>query len=155
VLLKVLSWHAPSEGSFWSIGRSWLHAGQPAEALANFEQESSAGLREMGMIMALHDLGRMDEFEERFAGLRDNDADAESIARIYSWVGNNDKAFEWLDKMIAADGLDSLQRAQGEFYENITSDPRWRVLRDKYGYEDEPVEAIEFNYSLPPGVALD
>ena len=22
-------------------------------------------------------------------------------------------------------------------------------------YDDEPVEAIEFNYSLPPGVALD
>jgi len=155
VLRKVLSWHAPSEGSFWSIGRYWLFAGRPDEALAVFEQESDAGLRDMGVIMALHDLGRMDEFEERFASLRGDEPDAESIARIYAWIGNNDEAFEWLDTMIAADGPDSLRGVRGGFFEKIISDPRWRVLRDKYGYEDEPVEVIEFNYSLPPGVALD
>ena len=155
VLQRVLSWHAPNEGSFWSIGRSWLFAGRPAEALANFEQETSAKLGEMGKIMALHDLGRMDEFEERFAGLRDNDANAENIARIYAWTGNNDKAYEWLDTMIAVDGPDSLRRVQGDFYRNLLADPRWRVLRDQHGYDDKPAEAIEFNFSLPPGVALD
>ena len=74
VLRKVLSWHAPSEGSFWSIGRYWLFAGRPDEALAVFEQESDAGLRDMGVIMALHDLGRMDEFEERL------------LHRVLGWI---------------------------------------------------------------------
>jgi len=155
VLRKVLAWHAPSEGYFWSVGRGWLLAGLPEKALDTFEQETSAGLRKMGVIMALHDLGRKNEFEERFAGLRRAEPDAESIARIYAWVGNNDKAFEWLDRMVATNGPETLQHAQGEFYKKITSDPRWRVLRDKHGYHDEPVDAIEFDFELPPGASID
>lgn len=155
VLQKILSWHTPNEWVFWSIGRSLLLAGLPEEALAAFEQESPANNREMGVIMALHDLGRMQEFEKRFAGFRNNGPDSEAIARIYAYAGNNDKAFEWLDKMIAADGPETLRNANGDLYTKITSDPRWRALRDKYGYHDEPVEAVEFNYSLPAGVAID
>ena len=145
----------------WSIGVSWLLAGFPDKALVAFELESLDGNREMGTIMALHDLRRMDEFEARLASFRnetEGGAGAESLARIYAWVGDNDKAFEWLDKMIVQDGSEMVANIDTELYAKIKSDPRWRTLRDKYGYHDEPiepVEAIEFRYSLPTGVSND
>jgi len=105
--------------------------------------------------MALHDLGRMDEFEARFAKFRNDNGNAESIARIYAWIGNNDKAFEWLDEMVAVEGPENLRDIDTDLYEKIKSDPRWRALRDKYGYHDRRVGAIEFRYTLPPGVSID
>ena len=160
-LEEFLSWHAPSGGSYWSIGVSWLLAGFPDRALAAFELESLEGNREMGTIMALHDLGRMDEFETRFAILR-NDAEsggeAEAIARIYAWIGSNDEAFEWLNKGVELDGPKILAQIDTDLYAKIKPDPRWRTLRDKYVYHDEPiepVEAIEFRYTLPTGVSND
>jgi hypothetical protein len=64
-------------------------------------------------IFALHDLGRMEEFEEEFQQLRsDPDQSPEGIARIYAWTGNNDLALEWLEKMIVADGPEELGRLQ-------------------------------------------
>ncbi len=156
VLEEFLSWHAPTGGAYWSIGVSWLIAGLPDKSLAAFEMESLDGNREMGTIMVLHDLGRMDEFETRFASLR-NDAQgngyAESIARIYAWVGDNDKAFEWLDKMIALDGPGMVRHIDIPLYVKIMPDPRWRALRDKYGFHDEPVGVIEFSYTLPTSVS--
>jgi tetratricopeptide (TPR) repeat protein len=161
VLEEFLSWHAPTGGSYAQIGTSWLLAGFPDRALAAFEMESEDGNREMGTIMALHDLGRMDEFETRFASLR-NDAeggrDAEGIAQIYAWIGSNDEAFEWLDKMVAFGGSEMLAQIGGDLYAKIEPDPRWSALREKYGYHDkpiEPVEAIEFRYTLPTGVSND
>ena len=154
-LEQILTWHAPTSGYYWSLGVSWLVAGDPEKALATFEKELDEGLGEMGAIMALHDLGRMDEFRSRFTAMREDDPSTESVARIYAWVGNNDKAFEWLDKMVAIEGPRMLAAIDTDLYEKITSDPRWRALRDKHGFYDKPVEAIEFNYALPPGMSID
>jgi hypothetical protein len=48
-----------------------------------------------------------------------------------------------------------LAAIDSDLYEKIKSDPRWRTLRDKHGYYDKPVVAIEFNYALPPGMSID
>lgn len=154
-LEEILSWHAPTTGYYWSLGVGWLVAGVPEKALAAFENELSDGNRELGATMALHDLGRMVEFESRFAKYRNDNGNAESIARIYAWIGNNDKAFEWLDEMVAVQGPELLRLIDTDLYEKIKTDPRWRALRDKYGYHDEPVEAVKFKYTLPPGVSID
>ncbi len=154
-LEQILTWHAPTPGYYWALGVSWLVPGVPEKALATFEKELDEGLGEMGTIMALHDLGRMDEFDARFAAMREDDPSTEIIARIYAWVGNNDKAFEWLDEMVATEGPGMLAAIDSDLYEKIKSDPRWRTLRDKHGYYDKPVVAIEFNYALPPGMSID
>ena len=109
----------------------------------------------MGAIMALHDLGHREEFEARFSHFRDEDGEVESVARIYAWIGDNDRAFEWLDKTIEVHGPDVLASIDSDLYAKIKSDPRWRSMRDKYGYFDTPVEAVEFTYSLPPGASIN
>lgn len=134
----------------------WLHAGHPDKALDAFQKELDEGTRDYAIIFALHDLGRMEEFESRFAEKRqDGDQGAEGIARIYAWMGNNDKAFEWLDKAVDEEGPYLVGIINTDYYEKIKSDPRWRALREKHGYFDDQIEAIEIEVTLPPGVTID
>jgi adenylate cyclase len=147
-------WQVPVAGLYWEVGRGWLLAGEAEKALAAFDKEILEGNRELGRAMALHDLGRLDEFESQFAALRDR-ADAEAIARVYAWMGDNDKAFEWLDRAVEANGPRVLGGINTPLYDKIKSDPRWRELRDHHGIFDVQVEAIEFDYSLAPGLASD
>ena len=154
-LLSILAWHAPTTYFYWSLGVSWLVAGEPEKALAAFEKESADGNREMGAIMALHDLDRHEDFEARFSRYRNGVGNAESIARIYAWIGDKDSAFEWLDKMIEVDGPEVLRWLDTDLYAKVKSDPRWRAMRDEYGYGDTQFEAVDFKYALPSGASID
>jgi len=151
VAIDSLAWRPAYPGIYWTIGRSWLLAGQAEKALAAIEQESSDdGTREIGTIMALHDLGRITEFETRFANFRDNVAHAEAIARIYAWTGDVDQAFAWLDKSVEEEGPSVVSRINTPFYAKIRQDPRWRDLRERHGFVDLQGETIDFDYSLLP-----
>jgi hypothetical protein len=149
-----LKWRAPGRGFYWNIGVGQLVAGRPQEALDSFQKELVDGNREMGTIMALHDLGRNAEFEARFAGFRNDSTSAESVARIYAWIGDNDKAFEWLNRMVETLGPESVGRIDTDLYAKLKSDPRWSRLRSKHGIEDDPDETIDFTYSLPAGAQV-
>jgi len=150
ILEKKLLWHGQNQGVFWSIGLNWLLAGAPDKALAAFEKETSIDDRETGTILALHDLGLMDEYEEAFARLREDNGNAEIIAGIYAWVADNDKAFEWLDKMVETGGSEKLRRInRQDVFIKIKADPRWRVLLDRNGYWEKPQETVEFRLTLP------
>lgn len=155
----VLSWHEPNDYVYWYIGRYWLFAGQPGKALKALDacqKESGDGFScERGIILALHDLGRRDEFEVRFKTLLSDDSHTSLVAGIYAWIGMNDEAFDWLDKIIAQDGPESIRRTRSELFKNLKSDPRWPAFADKHGYRQRNSEAIEFNFELPPGVTLD
>ncbi|MCH7981917.1 MAG: hypothetical protein IID59_10470 [Proteobacteria bacterium] len=115
----------------------------------------SSGGGERGIILALHDLGREDEFETRFEQIRIDDVRTYDIAIVYAWIGMNDEAFDWLDKMLAQDGPESIRRTESELFRNLKSDPRWPAFAEKHGYRQRNSEAIEFNFELPPGVTLD
>jgi hypothetical protein len=60
-----------------------------------------------------------------------------------------------MDKAIEARGSEVVDLIDTDYYEKIKSDPRWRALRDKYGYAADPVEDIEIEITLPPGVTID
>ena len=153
---SVLSWHEPNDYVYEYIGRYWLLAGQPGMALDTFENGSSDEVyRERGIILALHDLGRTDEFEIRFKTFMSDDRHTRPIAEIYAWIGMNDDAFDWLDKMLAQDGPESIWHTQSEIFKNLRSDPRWPAFAEKHGYRARYSEAIEFNFELPAGVTTD
>jgi len=155
----VLSWHEPNNYTYRSIGNYWLYAGQPGKALKALdacEKESGDGFRcERGIILALHDLGRNDEFETRFKTFLSDDSHTSFVASIYAWIGMNDEAFDWLDKMLAQNGPESIRNTESEFFRNLRLDPRWPAFAEKHGYRARYSEAIEFNLELPPGVTLD
>ena len=156
-LENILRWRKPDPTFYWNLGTMWLIAGYPEKALDAFDKEVIEGNRELGTLLALHDLGRMEEFESRFAASRAEEGaeSAEGIARIYAWIGDIDKAFEWIDITVETNGPDQVGIIDTDYYEKIKSDPRWRALREKHGYFDVPIENIEIEVTLPPGVTID
>ena len=151
VLQDAVAWAPDRVMINWSLGSLLLQAGKPAEALVAFEQETAPGMAQFGRLFALHDLGRLQEFEEEFALYRAENGDLpEDFARIYAWTGNNDLALEWLEKLVATHGPDSLRNITvGGFYDKLFLDPRFDALLRKYGWHPETQEKISFNFTPP------
>ena len=139
-------------GIYWALGSVLLMAGKPDAALAAFDLDRSVSQRMLGRIMALHDLGRFSEFEAEFASYR---ADAEltenfeGLARIYAWIGDNDAALEWLERLAEQVGQRLPPRLGVGFYDRLMQDPRFDALMEKYHLEMPPYRGIHFEFSLP------
>ena len=97
---------------------------------------------------------RTQEFEEEFVEFREGDAgNPEGIARVYAWMGKNDEAFLWLDRMVELQGPESVELIRTELYSKLHSDPRWTALQKKYAKPAEDLSHIVFKPAHPPEVA--
>jgi adenylate cyclase len=154
-LEDLLQWRDVGGTVHWNIGVSWLVAGQPAKALEHFDKDEVGPGRVLGRVMALHDLGRLDEFDAEFAKLgADPETHPEGIARIAAWTGQNELAFEYLEQAIDRDGPEIVAAIKrgSDLYEPITSDPRWQAMLDRYDTASEDLSHIRFNPKLPDEV---
>ncbi len=107
----------------------------------------------MGRMMALHDLGRHDEFDAEFSKMRsDPDAHPEGIARIAAWTGQNNLAFEFLERAVKKEGPSFALAVKTDLYEPIKSDPRWQAFLERYDATDADLSHIRFNPKLPAEV---
>jgi hypothetical protein len=82
-----------------------------------------------------HDLGRARESQAALdAMIAENSSDAPfQIACVYAWRGEADKAFEWLDRALAAqDGGVSEIRLE-PLVRSLRRDPRYKALERKIG----------------------
>jgi len=83
------------------LGILQLREGKAKEALATFRSLSDEGLRASGIIMAEHTLGHAKESQQALdqaIAKYGQAADAYTLAEIYAWRGEKDKAFEYLDR---------------------------------------------------------
>ena len=156
ILQDAVAWSPDRHGIYWALGSALLLAGRPEEALAAFEKDPDGNSARFARIFALHDLGRMQEFEEEFAGLRsDSDRSPESVARIYAWTGENDLALEWLEKAVVREGSGFLRYVgDGGFYNKLARDPRLDALLRKHGQHPDQREVISFEFT-PPGATRE
>jgi len=139
-LEDLLQWQEPGGLYHWNVGVMWLVAGEPAKALEHFEKDEVGPGRVLGRMLALHDLGRSDEFNAAFAKLRaDPDVHPESIARIAAWTGQNDLAFAQLELAVDWEGAELVQAIKrgADLYEPITTDPRWQEFFERNDAADE------------------
>jgi TolB-like protein len=153
ILEQLLEWHDdPPIIIYWQLGVAWLVAGEPVKALDYFEL-APPDYREMGRMMALHDLGRHDEFEVEFSKLlSESEESPESIARIAAWTGQNDLAFEYLEYAVEKHGASIALSVRTDLYEPIKSDPRWQAFLERYNAAGEDLSGIRFNPRLPAAV---
>jgi TolB-like protein/Tfp pilus assembly protein PilF len=155
VLEKLLEWRDGDPYVYWNLGVAWLVAGEPGKSLEYFEQAPPVN-REMGRIMAFHDLGRHDEFEAEFSKLlSDPEQHPEAIARVAAWTGQNDLAFEYLERAIDREGPEFAQdiKRGADLYAPIQSDPRWQAFLERYdSAKEEDLSQIRFNPELPTEV---
>lgn len=139
-------------GAHYRIGSAMLGMGDAEAALVEMQKEvGDDEYRLKGTALALHDLGREDEFQATFAELRERFGAQwpSEMAQVYAWTGDADAAFEWLDKAVAQneDGLN--EQFVNQFYAPIHDDPRWEVFRERTGTSDAQLAAIEFDVSVP------
>jgi tetratricopeptide (TPR) repeat protein len=154
-LEELLEWDEISPYLYWQLGVAWLVAGEPGKALDYFEQGPDTN-RELGRLLALHDLGHIDEFEPAFLKWSsDPDINLECIARVAAWSGQNDLAFEYLERTVARQGPEVVQAIKrgSDLYEPIKSDPRWKAFLERYDtVGEEDLSHVRFNPKLPAEV---
>ncbi len=115
------------------MGTVLLQQGQPQAALTASQRSTSEVFQLMGAALANHDLGNAKEAQKALDRLTSSfpHSAAYQIGTAYAWWGENDRAFEWLDRARRqGDGgmtfvkLDPLLR-------KIRGDPRYPALLTK------------------------
>jgi TolB-like protein/Tfp pilus assembly protein PilF len=117
------------------LGRLQLFRGQPTEALLTFRRVEIEELRLMGISIAEHTLGHKIESQQALDALIAKGASgwAYQIAEIYAWRGENDKAFEWLERAYAQrdSAMPGLKSSPVIQLSNLPKDPRYSALLRK------------------------
>jgi tetratricopeptide (TPR) repeat protein len=125
-----------------------LFSGRPEEALVWFEPGAETGMG-VGYLAALYDAGRQAEFERKLSEIDASDPNQwDGLARVYAWIGDNDKAFEFIDKMVER-SPDRAGTFDTDFYARLEGDPRWTEFRARHGYDERSAEHVVFNPVLP------
>ncbi|HSD69997.1 MAG TPA: hypothetical protein VLB07_10605, partial [Woeseiaceae bacterium] len=152
-LEAILEWHPASDSLYSDIGTQWLVAGDPQKALDFFTRQQFPNEDDPGRLLALHDLGRTEEFEDEFARYIERNADnPEGIARAYAWTGNNDEAFLWLERMVEMGGPQAAELLYPDMYTRLENDPRWLAFLERYQRVDPGDTGIQFQPKLPPDI---
>ena len=154
-LNEVMSWQAPNANLYLTQGLIRLISGEPEQAMKSFEAAGafSDWLMEASRLMALADMAPEAEFEARFAEFRKNSPnDYESIARIYAWSGDSDKAFEYIDRWIEERGSVASLNLKADMYLRLHADPRFQALFGRTELAGQDLSHIEFNPRWPPAL---
>ena len=138
-------------GAHYFIGVGLLFKREAQAALDAFAREKDDEYQVKGAALALHALGRQEEYQAKLAELIErwgSDWPSE-VAQVYAYVGDSEAAFLWLDKAIEQneDGLS--EQFLLPFYQTIHADPRWAAFLQRMGSSPEQLSAIEFNVTLP------
>jgi eukaryotic-like serine/threonine-protein kinase len=116
-----------------ALGIIYLAQGHAREALAEMQREPAEGFRLQGLALAYYALGQKKQSDSALAELMaKHRADAAfQIAEIYSFRGQTDNAFEWLDRAYAQrDG--GLAVMKGDpLLKSIEHDPRYTAVLKK------------------------
>jgi tetratricopeptide (TPR) repeat protein len=146
-----LSLRPDQVGGWFQLGIALLLTGRYEEAMEALEQESHESYRLIGLALLYDELGRRDESDGSLNELIEKHASAASfnIASIYAQRGDNDRAFEWLEKALEYNDLGLLNLGSSLWFTNLYDDPRWQPLLAKTGKSEAQLAAIEFNVAPP------
>jgi serine/threonine protein kinase len=130
---------SPTADSFhFALGQLDLLQGRLAEAQAEFQKQSAEGNRRMGVAMVEHANGHDKQSQAALKELIAKNAGdmAYQVAAIYAWRGENDKAFEWLERAYQQrdSGLNGI--AWDPLLSSLKGDSRFATLLSKLGLSD-------------------
>jgi Tfp pilus assembly protein PilF len=140
--LRALEIQPDNANTLDNFGWFQLLQGKAAEGLATFSQESGqdspVGLAEVGIAAAQHTLGHAKESQRTLDGVIAHHAQdgAYGIASVYAWRGENDKAFEWLDRAYQHREEDLTFVKIDRVLASLHSDPRFGAMLRKMNLPD-------------------
>jgi TolB-like protein/lipoprotein NlpI len=135
----------------YRTGVALLLKGEPRAALEVMLQEPHAAKQLEGRAIAYSALGQVEESGAALARLIGEYEynSAYNIAYVLAFRGENDRAFEWLEKAAAYRDSGLTQMAYQPEFENIHGDPRWLPALEGIGVAPAQLAAIEFSAALP------
>ncbi len=127
--LRALEISPESDDAHGQLALVDLLEGRAAAALADASTVGKPD-RLVAIALAHHALGQEEESRRALDELVTRHAhnSAESIAQVYAWLGDRDRAFEWLDRALE----DELWGVKFDpFLSSLRGDPRWSALLRK------------------------
>ena len=132
---KALSLNPERPRTHYYLGRVLLAQGKPQAALAEMWKEPIAVYQATGLAMVYHALENREASRQALAVLIENwgETGTFQIAEVYAFLGENDAAFQWLQK--AYDNYDfGLAVLLGNpVFAKLTSDARYALFVEKFG----------------------
>lgn len=127
---------SPANDSFhFALGQLHLLDGRLADAQAEFQKQTDAGIRQMTSAMVEHAGGHEKASQQALKDLiAKHAADmAYQVGDVYAWIGDKDKAFEWLARAYEQrdSGLNGI--AYDPLLAGLQNDPRYGALLKKLG----------------------
>jgi hypothetical protein len=106
---------------------------QPEQALAAFRQMGDEGFSLGGQAKAEYSLGHVDVSERLLKQLvaKHGKDSPNSIAGIYAWRGEKDKAFEWAERAYAQRDAGLTWLKINPDFNRLRGDPRYKALLRK------------------------
>jgi tetratricopeptide (TPR) repeat protein len=139
-----------AKGPHSGVADALLLKGQFEAALAEYRNEPSEPLRLAGLACAHYALGQEQESEAALNELIENHQanEAGSIAIVFVYRGQFDRAFEWLYKEFATFG--PLEYASTDSWlKDLRGDSRWLPFLRKMGKAPKQMAAIKFELKVP------
>jgi len=129
---KVLELNPEFPHTHYYLSLVYLQQGIPEGALNEIQQETDEEWRNLVLILSHHALGRKTEANTLLSDYIVRFQDRQfHIAEIYSYLGEKDKAFDWLEKAYAHKDA-SLHNLKGDpLLKNLEGDPRHTAFLKK------------------------
>lgn len=127
------------------LARLPLYKGNPELAFERSALIKQAFFKQTLRAIALDESGSSDESDRELQSMIDEHAHdwAYFIAMVYARRGNNDAAFEWLDKAVTENqNINALKT--DAFFQQLYADPRWEKTLQRIGLSEEQVGPISF-----------
>jgi TolB-like protein len=130
---------SPSSDAFhFALGQLNLLQHRLPDALAEFQKLNDEGVRQMTTAMVEHASGHEKQSQQALKDLIAKHAKdmAYQVGDVYAWLGDKDKAFEWLERAYQQhdSGLNGI--AYDPILAGMESDPRYDALLKKLGLSD-------------------
>jgi adenylate cyclase len=138
-------------GAHASVAIGLVMKGEPDAALAEAVQEIDRESRAVAAALALHALGRDEEYAAALRELIDvlGDQWPSEVALVHAFNGEADAAFAWLDQAIQQ-GEPGLGRiSYSTYFRSLRDDPRWPEFMTRLGGAAPGPDAIPFTVRLP------
>jgi TolB-like protein len=131
--------------AYFNLGKSYLLKGDSEQALVEIDKNPPNVYREVGMVLAYSALGREAEARTALDYLISEYGEQNPawVAKAYSWRGEKDQAFEWLEKAYTQKDVGLAFLLASSVFESLRDDPRWEELLQK-------LDLLEYWQKMPP-----
>jgi TolB-like protein/Tfp pilus assembly protein PilF len=128
-LRRAIELNAQFPGLHYELGRALLQLNQPQEALAAFAAESDPVWRQNGLVLGYAGAQRPRETQASLAVSLANPGGGEfQIAETYAFIGQTDKAFEWLERARMQHDPGIIWTRNDPLLASIAADPRFAAF---------------------------